>query len=131
MTASLAAVYVFRILSSVYSLSQGALLSAVSKNVLNVFAERKGARGLFVGRAEPCNHEQMTGLPGSASETLVRFLNTSSQPAWAESTRVSLQKLSKLTTDSLGSSKFPILLGTQFSDLVRGLSLPSLVTENP
>lgn len=107
LTASSAAVYVFRILSSVYSLSQGALLSAVSENVLNVSAERKSARGLLVGRAEPRNREQMTGLPSSASETLARFLSTNSQPAWAESTRVSSQTLSKVAVDSsvLASSR--------------------------
>lgn len=108
MTASSAAVYVFRILSSVYSLSQGALLSAVSKNVLNVSAERKGARGLFAGRAEPCNHEQMTGFLGSASETPARFLSTNSQPARAESTRASSRRVSTLAMDSsaLASSRF-------------------------
>lgn len=40
---------------------------AVSKNVLNVLPKRKGARGPLVGRAEPCNHKQMTEIPGSAS----------------------------------------------------------------
>lgn len=130
MTASSAAVYVFRILSSVYSLSQGALLSAVSKNVLNVFAERKGARGLFLGRAEPCNHQQMTGLPGSASKTRARFLSTNSQPAWADSTRVSLQKSSKLAMDSLVLASFRFSWGLNFLIWWGRLRLPSLVTEN-
>lgn len=49
MTGFSAAVYVCRILSSVYSLSQGGFLSAVSKNVLNVFPRRKGARGPLWG----------------------------------------------------------------------------------
>ena len=44
---------------------------AVSKNVLSVLPKRKGARGPLVGRAEPCNHKQMTEIPGSASSSCV------------------------------------------------------------
>lgn len=131
LTASSAAVYVFRILSSVYSLSQGALLSAVSENVLNVSAERKSARGLLVGRAEPCNHEQMTGLPSSASETLARFLQHQLTASLGRIDTGQLTNIVRSCRGLLGSSKFPRLPGTRFSDLVRGLSLPSLVTENP
>lgn len=54
----------------------------VSKNVLNVFPKRKGARGPLVERAETRNHKQMTELPGSDSEKLARVLNSSSQSAW-------------------------------------------------
>lgn len=54
-----------------------------------------------MGPAEPCNHEQMTELPGSASKKLARVLNASSQPAWAKSLWFILQKLSKTVMDSL------------------------------
>lgn len=80
-----------------------------------------------MGPAEPCNHEQMTELPGSASKKLARVLNASSQSAWAKSVWFILQKLSWTHWFYHG----PTLLGTQFSNTVRGLNLPSLVTENP
>jgi hypothetical protein len=44
----------------------------VFKNVLNVFLRRKGARSSLVEQAEPCNHKQIAGIPGSDSNSQQR-----------------------------------------------------------
>lgn len=49
-----------------------------------------------MGPAEPCNHNQMTELPGSYSKKLAWVSNTSSQSAWAKSPWFVLQKNKKI-----------------------------------
>lgn len=93
----------------------------VSKNVLHVFPRSKGARRPLVEQAEPCNHKQMTELPGSDFEKPALIPNTSLHLDWTKSS-------SQKNCHGLpGIYQFSDSRGPQFTGSVRRHTVLSLV----